>query len=727
MKVTVGKKLALGFGSLALLTLVVGLVGMGSLRQTHATWNKAKEFGYELSLLGRDAEKTLSEARGGVRLFRLEKEEMGIEKAKREHVDMTFVQSIAKTEELLHQMKALAQKAGMSELEKKSAESLRFVETYRASVFDFVEATVKRGDYQIGLLADLRQQILKAEEAIEKQGKTELLLSLLQCRREEKNFLLGETQDSRKYEESVKELKARVNASQLGEGEKAQLFSLVEDYENKFLQVVQSTEKLGEVAEQMRAELLKTVATVTEVYMAGETMAEEYIAKAVGFARPVNFFLGTTSFLAFFAALILGVLISRGITRPLIALQKGAEVVAQGDLTQEITVKTSDEVGDLANSFRKMVESLRGILHQNVLTAERVSSASQQLSSSAQEMNATTQEVSSTVQQIAKGSQTTAQRVEETSKVMEQMNSSVGQVATSAQQAATASLHANQTAQKGNEAAKQAIEKINRLYETINSSTQVVRKLGERSEQINEIVNVITGIADQTNLLALNAAIEAARAGDVGRGFAVVAEEVRKLAEGSAKATDQISSLIREIQKETTQAVTAMEIGSKQMTEGRDVVGRASEALGEIAKVVEDTAAMVEQISAASQQMAAGTKQVVKSVDDIAATSEEAASATEEASASTEEMSASMEEMTASAMELSEMATGLRELVGKFKLGNGKPSPRLFEQKEEEPQHPKSFVPKPIVQRLRQDRERLQALRGMKTDVNKGKPPAQAA
>jgi len=306
--------------------------------------------------------------------------------------------------------------------------------------------------------------------------------------------------------------------------------------------------------------------------------------------------------------------------------------------------------------------------------AERVSSSAQQLSSTAQEMNATTEEVSSTVQQIAKGSETTAQRVEETSKVMEQMNASVSQVATSSQAAASASVQASQSAQKGGESAKDAVNKMNKIYETITSSAVVVKKLGERSEQISEITDVITNIADQTNLLALNAAIEAARAGEQGRGFAVVAEEVRKLAEGSAKAADQIARLIKDVQKETKQAVEAMDMGSKEVAEGREVVIKAGTALNEIIKVVENNASMVEQISAATEQMSAGTKQVVKSVDDIASTAEEAASATEEASASTEEMTASMQEMAASAQELAEMGINLRELVGKFKVGENQSS-----------------------------------------------------
>ncbi|GEM_PF-550886 len=394
--------------------------------------------------------------------------------------------------------------------------------------------------------------------------------------------------------------------------------------------------------------------------------------------------------------------ISRGIVRPLRQVVDRVNDIAEaaGDLTNTVPVVSNDELGDLAKAFNKMLAGLKTMVIEITGSAERLSSSSQQLSSSAQEMNATTQEVSSTVQQIAKGTENTARQVEETSKVMEQMSASVGQVAFSAQQTGGASAQANQAAQRGGEAAKEAVNKMAKIYETVTDSARVIQKLGERSEQINEIVNVITDIADQTNLLALNAAIEAARAGEAGRGFAVVADEVRKLAEGSGKAAEQISGLIKDIQKETNQAVKSMEIGSKEVTEGKDTIAKANAALEEIIKLVAMTAVRVEEISASAQQMASGTKQVVKSVGDIASNAEETASATEETSASSEEMTAAMEEMAASAQELSQMAVNLRELVGNFKV-NGQVSGEKEKQRIVPPVKP-AKVEKPFFTQERQ-------------------------
>jgi len=200
-------------------------------------------------------------------------------------------------------------------------------------------------------------------------------------------------------------------------------------------------------------------------------------------------------------------------------------------------------------------------------------------------------------------------------------------------------------------------------------SAKAVRELGEKSQQINKFVSVITNIASQTNLLALNAAIEAARAGEAGRGFAVVAEEVRKLAEGSQESASEISNLVTDVLTGAEKAVIGSEGAAKDVGEGRELVEKFGQTFEEIVTFIESINTLVKQISEGSVQQAQGNETVVNVLRELAATSEETASTSEEVAASTEEQTASLEEVTTSAQELADMASGLSDLVGKFTLG----------------------------------------------------------
>lgn len=401
-----------------------------------------------------------------------------------------------------------------------------------------------------------------------------------------------------------------------------------------------------------------------EWYMISKIDYDEAFAPVVSLRNWVLFVV----FLAAIVVAVVALYLSGLIAGPMIRMSAVAQMVASGDLSHTPNEKTEDEIGDLSRALQDMIVTLRKMVAQILSTAERVSSSSQELSSTAQEMNATTEEVSSTVQQISKGTESQAQRIDETQKVMEQVSASVSQVSMSAQQAASEASNSLKISQKGSEAAAETQQKVAQISDVVGKSVESVKKLGERSNQIGEIVDVITNIADQTNLLALNAAIEAARAGEYGRGFAVVAEEVRKLAEASAKSAEEIGRLIKDVQQDTGAAVANIQGAAKDANEINEITKKLGLGLLEIVKSSESLAAMVQEVSAASQEQASNAKQVAKAVSDIASVAEETAAATEEASASSEEMTASMEELASSSQELAEMGISLRDLVGKFKL-----------------------------------------------------------
>ena len=378
---------------------------------------------------------------------------------------------------------------------------------------------------------------------------------------------------------------------------------------------------------------------------------------------------GLCSGAAIGGALMASVLAHRLIEKRIKEYTYFVEGIAAGRLDQDPIVTDGIGLfGGMAASLNGMESQIREIVSKVTAVAVKVSTSAESLSASAEEMNAAAEEVTSTVQQISKGMETQAEKTSETSQVMNEMSVMVDRMADRSAAVAEVSAQAWETAVRGGDAVKEAVIKINEIFETVNESATMVEGLGKHSKKIGQVVGIITGIADQTNLLALNAAIEAARAGEAGRGFAVVAEEVRKLAEGSAKAAGEIGKLIKEIQLETDRTVRSMSAGKEELNVGKEVVDRAGASLEEIIKVVRRVDEITKEIFSLTQKQAEGTERVVRAVEDIAAVAEETAAGTQQASASTEEQTASMEEMAAAARELADTADQLASLVSKFKL-----------------------------------------------------------
>ena len=352
----------------------------------------------------------------------------------------------------------------------------------------------------------------------------------------------------------------------------------------------------------------------------------------------------------------------RAISDHLASLSKGDfEQTAPPMRGTQLFGKTAESLDSLTTYLRTNAKALSDAIN-------RVRRYALSLSSSAEEMNAASQEITSTVQQISRGMETQASRTSETSEVMNTMSQNVKQMADRSAAVAEASAQAWEAALKGGAAVKEAVRKISEISANAGESARGVEGLGRTSKKIGQVVQIITGIADQTNLLALNAAIEAARAGEAGRGFAVVAEEVRKLAEGSAKAAGEINKLVREIQSETDKAVARMGEGASELKEGRDVVHSAGNALEDIIKVVRRVDELAKDIFQLTQKQQAGTEQVVKAMEEIASVAEETAAGTQQASASTQEQTASMEEMVTAARELADTSEQLGSLVNRFRV-----------------------------------------------------------
>ncbi|MFD2171782.1 methyl-accepting chemotaxis protein [Tumebacillus lipolyticus] len=356
-------------------------------------------------------------------------------------------------------------------------------------------------------------------------------------------------------------------------------------------------------------------------------------------------------------------------SRPLVKLNKVANKVAAGDLRiEKFAVAREDEIGQLIGSVNKMVDNLHELINQVNVTAEHVAATSEQLAASTDQAAVATEQITKTIQDVAIGAERQVQSAVDSADAMEALSVGIMRIAETSTVVSEASWQSAKEAEQGNESILTAKRQMGMIHTSVHETASGIQLLEKRSQEIGEIVEVITGIAQQTNLLALNAAIEAARAGEQGKGFAVVADEVRKLAEQSGVSAGRISDLIQTIQKETTKAAGSMNEVTREVQVGTEVVNVAGEAFERILLSAKQVADQIQEVTAASEEMSASTEQVSHSVEDMSRIAQSSSGNAQNVAAASEEQLASVEEISMSAESLTKLAQELRELVGKFKL-----------------------------------------------------------
>jgi len=276
----------------------------------------------------------------------------------------------------------------------------------------------------------------------------------------------------------------------------------------------------------------------------------------------------------------------------------------------EATV-TEDITGAIADSVNYAIEELRNLVQGINRAADQVSQATTDARASSDELLAATERQS---RQIA-----------ETTDSVNQMSQSIGQVSQNAAESAKVAEQSLATARKGGDSVRGAIAGMNAIRDQIQETSKRIKRLGESSQEIGEIVDLISDITEQTNVLALNAAIQAAAAGDAGRGFSVVAEEVQRLAERSAQATRRIGAIVKTIQSDTQDAVNAMETSTQGVVEGTTRSDAAGQSLAEIETVSDELARLIQSISDATQAQAGTARRIAHNMGEILDVTEQAA------------------------------------------------------------------------------------------------------
>mgnify|MGYP002783902904 CR=1 FL=1 len=345
------------------------------------------------------------------------------------------------------------------------------------------------------------------------------------------------------------------------------------------------------------------------------------------------------------SAIVIGVALSvwltRSISRGIDRLVRDIEAVREtNDLSRRADASGGDELAIVAAGFNAFVENLQKLVGEVVGTSNQVAAAATQIAASAEQM--------------VSGLRKQEEQAVQVSAALQETSSSVVEVARKSADTAEASKRSGAEAGEGGKVVAETVEQMHAISEQVENSARAIEALGKKSDQIGQIISVINDIADQTNLLALNAAIEAARAGEHGRGFAVVADEVRKLAERTTKATEQVASTIQEVQHETADAVSNIKAGTERVTKGVALANDAGRVLEKIVTGSRNVEGMIQSIAAAAEEQSAATDQISRSLEQI--------------NAVTRESNQAAGQSAQAAATLSQQAESLKRLVERFRI-----------------------------------------------------------
>ncbi len=642
IKFSVGAKLAVGFGVMALFVVLVGSVALMGLNSTNKSWVQVKDVGLQLVELGDQVEIHFLEALASEKAFLLSSFSQGYEKAYQEYIQNQFLTYIYKVEAELVSIATVAKKHGLDEEVVLVTEMNQEMKAFEAGVLGMTELVQKRGDVDSGLFGKMGKNAHQMDERLEQLALPVLQIDFLKIREVgEKYLLTNKAEFLEKHALFVQTFKRDLGKSSLDSFVSSELASQLDQYDRSYLALIENDKAFEQqrVFFNQKGEALQ--AKSNELVKQGYAHEKRFIKEAMNVSKSIFWFVLSSILVSIIAGGVVAFLIGRGLSLNLkVLVQHMAQVATKGDLTQEVEKQSSDEVGLLATSFNHMRMGLKQIVSGILQSSLKINSSSNEILAAANQHESTTSEQSAQMNQIQA--------------TITQAATTGTELSRTAQEVAKFAKEIEKSAQDGGQAIEETQSKMSEMKNSNDAVSNKLKTLSEKIEGINKMLATILEVADQTNLLSLNAAIEASKAGEHGKGFSVVAQEIRRLADQTSQSSSEISNIINEIQAASSSAIMVTEKSMHEVSSGSELVTQLSDRFSGITQQVEQILPQIENVSESITQLASGNTEVSRSVKEMTESIRFTATAAKQTRQS--------------ATDLTSMAQDLRASVAQFKL-----------------------------------------------------------